>query len=180
MHGCLPSRLAMTAERPQRRSPRPANQRGAARLAAVQALYQLDIAGATLPEVLAEFESFRLGREVDGEQYREADAAYFREIVAGVVRDQLTLDPAVHGALTPGWPLQRIDATLRAILRAGAYELTGRDRRAGARRGQRICRHRPRLLRRRHRRAWSMPCSTRWRGSSGRRNSRSDTSDAGA
>lgn len=117
----------MTAERPQRRSPRPANQRGAARLAAVQALYQLDIAGATLPEVLAEFESFRLGREVDGEQYREADAAFFREIVAGVVRDQLTLDPAVHAALTPGWPLQRIDATLRAILRAGAYELESRS-----------------------------------------------------
>jgi N utilization substance protein B len=120
------ARETMTAERPQRRSPRPANQRGAARLAAVQALYQLDIAGATLPEVLAEFESYRLGREVDGEQYREADAAFFREIVAGVVRDQRTLDPAVHGALTPGWPLQRIDATLRAILRAGAYELTVR------------------------------------------------------
>jgi N utilization substance protein B len=116
----------MTTERPQRRGTRPANQRGAARLAAVQALYQLDIAGTTLPEVLAEFESFRLGREVDGEQYREADAAYFREIVGGVVREQRTLDPEVHGALTPGWPLQRIDATLRAILRAGAYELTAR------------------------------------------------------
>jgi len=116
----------MTAERPQRRSARPANQRGAARLAAVQALYQLDIGGATLPEVLAEFESYRLGREVDGEQYREADASFFRDIVAGVVRDQLTLDPAVHAELTPGWPLQRIDATLRAILRAGAHELTSR------------------------------------------------------
>jgi len=116
----------MTAERQQKRGPRPANQRGAARLAAVQALYQLDIAGTTLPDVLAEFESFRLGREVDGEQYREADAAYFREIVAGVVREQRTLDPSVHEALTPGWPLQRLDATLRAILRAGAYELTAR------------------------------------------------------
>lgn len=117
----------MSAEKPARRSARPANQRGAARLAAVQALYQLDIGGATLPEVLAEFESYRLGREVDGEQYREADAAFFRDIVAGVVRDQLTLDPAVHGELTPGWPLQRIDATLRAILRAGAHELTSRS-----------------------------------------------------
>lgn len=116
----------MTGDRQPRRNTRPANQRGAARLAAVQALYQLDIAGTTLPEVLAEFESFRLGREVDGEQYREADAAYFREIVGGVVRDQRTLDPEVHAALTPGWPLQRIDATLRAILRAGAYELTAR------------------------------------------------------
>lgn len=111
---------------PLRRASRPANQRGAARLAAVQALYQLDIAGAMLADVLAEFESYRLGAELDGEQYREADAAYFREIVAGVVRDQRELDPVVHGALSSGWPLQRIDATLRAILRAGAWELSSR------------------------------------------------------
>ena len=116
----------MTGQPPQRRAPRAANQRGVARLAAVQALYQLDIAGTTLPEVLAEFESFRLGQELDGEQYRDADAAYFREIVAGVVRDQRSLDPVVHGCLSPGWPLSRIDATLRAILRAGAWELTVR------------------------------------------------------
>jgi len=116
----------MSGQPPQRRAPRAANQRGVARLAAVQALYQLDIAGTTLPEVLAEFESHRLGRELDGEQYREADAAYFREIVGGVVRDQRSLDPAVHGCLSPGWPLSRIDATLRAILRAGAWELAAR------------------------------------------------------
>lgn len=117
----------MTGQPSQRRSARPANQRGAARLAAVQALYQLDIAGAMLSDVLAEFESFRLGAELDGEQYREADATYFREIVTGVVRDQRDLDPMVHGALTAGWPLQRLDATLRAILRAGAWELAARS-----------------------------------------------------
>jgi transcription antitermination protein NusB len=117
----------MSDEKRDRRTVRPANQRGAARLAAVQALYQLDIAGTTLPDVLAEFESFRLGRELDGEQYRDADAAFFRDIVGGVVRDQRKLDPEVHGALTPGWPLQRIDATLRAILRAGTWELMGRN-----------------------------------------------------
>jgi transcription antitermination protein NusB len=105
---------------------RPANQRGAARLAAVQALYQMDLAGATLPEVLAEFESYRLGQEVDGDQYRDADAAFFRDIVSGVVRDQRSLDPQIHQALTPGWPLPRIDATLRAILRSGAHELASR------------------------------------------------------
>ena len=108
------------------RSLRPANQRGAARLAAVQALYQMDIGGATLPEVLAEFESYRLGKEVDGEQYRNADPAFFRDIVAGVVRNQQTLDPIVHTTLTGDWPLARIDVTLRAILRAGAYELSSR------------------------------------------------------
>jgi N utilization substance protein B len=105
---------------------RPANQRGAARLAAVQALYQMDLSGVTLPDVLAEFESYRLGQEVDGDQYRDADAAFFRELVSGVVRDQRTLDPAIHAALTPGWPLARLDTTLRAILRAGAHELASR------------------------------------------------------
>jgi N utilization substance protein B len=107
-------------------TPRLANQRGAARLAAVQALYQMDLGGATLPEVVAEFESYRLGKEIDGTQYRDADAAFFRDLVSGVVRDQRALDPAIHAALTPGWPLARIDATLRAILRSGCYELASR------------------------------------------------------
>ena len=76
--------------------------------------------------MLAEFETFRLGKEIDGDQYRDADSAFFRDLVSGVVRDQRDLDPAIDGALTPGWPLQRIDATLRAILRSGAYELASR------------------------------------------------------
>ena len=105
---------------------RPANQRGAARLAAVQALYQMELAGATLPEVLAEFEAIRLGKEIDGTQYRDADAVFFRDIVSGVVRDQRSLDPAIDDALTSDWPLARIDATARAILRSGAYELASR------------------------------------------------------
>jgi len=105
---------------------RPANQRGAARLAAVQALYQMDLGGATLADVLAEFESFRLGKEVDGDQYRNADPAFFRAIVSGVVHNQKALDPVVHMTLAGDWPLARIDVTLRAILRAGAYELTER------------------------------------------------------
>ena len=114
-------------ETPSERVTRPANQRGAARLAAVQALYQMDLGGASLPDVLAEFESYRLGKEVDGEQYRDADFAFFRDIVGGVVREQQTLDPIVHTTLTAGWPLARIDVTLRAILRAGSYELSGRN-----------------------------------------------------
>jgi N utilization substance protein B len=105
---------------------RPANQRGAARLAAVQALYQMDLGGTTLPEVIAEFETYRLGKEVDGDQYRDADQAFFRDIVAGVVRDQMKLDPAIDQTLAAGWPLGRIDATLRAVLRCGAFELANR------------------------------------------------------
>ena len=105
---------------------RPANKRGAARLAAVQALYQMDVGGTSLLETVAEYESFRLGRELDGDIYREADAAWFRDIVSGVVRAQTTIDPLIHSALTSDWPLSRLDTTLRAILRAGAYEVTSR------------------------------------------------------
>lgn len=110
----------------QRQATRPANQRGAARLAAVQALYQMELGGANVPEIIAEFETHRLGKEVDGDQYRDADAAFFRDIVAGVVSSQRILDPAIDDALTGDWPLPRVDATLRAILRAGAFELSRR------------------------------------------------------
>jgi N utilization substance protein B len=102
---------------------RRANRRGAARLAAVQALYQMDIAATPLNEILAEFESHRLGREVDGEEYLPAEAAHFRAVVEGVVADQRRLDPMIDAALTKGWPLKRIETVLRAILRAGVFEL---------------------------------------------------------
>jgi transcription antitermination protein NusB len=106
---------------------RKANKRGAARLAAVQALYQMDLAGTGLNDILAEFESHWIGREVEGEQYLPAQKAFFRDIVTGVVREQRALDPLVDAALAKGWPLKRIEAVLRAILRAGAYELKARS-----------------------------------------------------
>lgn len=105
---------------------RQANKRGAARLGAVQALYQMDIGGTSLQQVVAEFENVRLGKEIDGEQYLEADLAYFRGIVAGVVKEQVKLDPLVHKALTPDWPLKRIDSLLRAVLRAATFEILRR------------------------------------------------------
>jgi N utilization substance protein B len=105
---------------------KPANKRGTARLAAVQAIYQMEIGGSELGDVLAEFEAYRLGKEVDGMTFREADPMFFRDIVSGVVREQRRIDPAVHLALVEDWPLKRIDVTLRAILRAGAYELIAR------------------------------------------------------
>ena len=70
------------------REARPANQRGVARLAAVQALYQMELAGTDIADVVAEFEAFRLGNEIDGEQYRSADAGWFRDLVGGVVAEQ--------------------------------------------------------------------------------------------
>jgi transcription antitermination protein NusB len=106
---------------------RKANKRGAARLAAVQALYQMDMASTGLKEILAEFESHWIGREVEGAQYLPAEAAFFRDIVSGVVREQRDLDPLIDDALSKSWPLKRIEAVLRAALRAGAYELIHRS-----------------------------------------------------
>jgi len=106
---------------------RKANRRGAARLAAVQALYQMDIAGTGLNDILAEFESHWIGREVEGAQYLPAEAAFFRDVVSGVVREQRKLDPLIDDALARGWPLKRIEAIMRAVLRAGAYELDHRS-----------------------------------------------------
>ncbi len=108
------------------RDTRKANKRGAARLAAVQALYQMDLAGTGLNEIMAQFESHWLGGEVEGVKYRPAEAAYFRDIVNGVVREQARLDPQIDAALARGWPLKRIETVLRAVLRAGAYELAFR------------------------------------------------------
>ena len=92
-------------------------------MAAVQALYQMDVAGAGLTQTVAEYENFRLGQEIDGDQYREADAGWFRQIVAGVHANQTRIDPQIAQALPTDWPLRRIDTTLRAILRAAVYEL---------------------------------------------------------
>jgi N utilization substance protein B len=105
---------------------RKANRRGAARLAAVQALYQMDIAGTGVNDIITEFESNWIGREVEGDQYLPAEAAHFREVVGGVVREQRKLDPLIDTALAQGWPLKRIETILRAVLRAGAYELDQR------------------------------------------------------
>ena len=117
----------MAKEATSGKDARKANKRGAARLAAVQALYQMDLAATPLHEILAEFESHWIGREVEGEQYLPAEAAFFRDIVGGVVADQRKLDPMIDDALAKGWPLKRIEALLRAILRAGAYELDKRS-----------------------------------------------------
>jgi N utilization substance protein B len=119
--------LTVVAKDPAPKDPRKANRRGAARLAAVQALYQMDIAATGLNDILAEFESHWIGREVEGAQYLPAEAAFFRDIVSGVVREQRSLDPMIDKVLAGGWPLKRIEAILRAVLRAGAYELAHRS-----------------------------------------------------
>lgn len=104
----------------------PAVLRSMARLGAVQALYQMEMAGTDIGVVQAQFEAYRLGQEVDGEQYKPADLAHFRDILKGVVDHQKEIDDAIRDHLAAGWTLKRIDSILRAILRAGVYELNCR------------------------------------------------------
>ena len=100
-----------------------ADQRSAARLAIVQALYQMDVTGKGLNEILAEFESFWIGREVEGDEYKPAEVQFFRDVLAGVLKEQRAIDPLIDRTLSEGWPLTRVEAVMRAVLRAGAYEL---------------------------------------------------------
>ena len=98
--------------------------RSAARLAAVQGLYQMDLTGKGVLEVLAEFERFWIGQEIEGDQYKPAERRLFRDIVQGVLEHQIELDRAADRILTDSWPLKRVEALLRAVLRAGAFELS--------------------------------------------------------
>ena len=86
----------------------------------------MEVAGKGLKEILSEFETYWIGAEVEGEQYNPAEIALFRSIVSGVLKDQVTIDRAVDKILSDGWPLRRIEALMRAILRAGAFELMKR------------------------------------------------------
>ena len=97
--------------------------RSAARLGAVQALYQMDLAGTDVGEVLAQFSSRAAGDAFDEGQCGPADFPFLKEVADGVVREQRTIDPILNRLLDTGWPLARLDATLRAILRAAAYEI---------------------------------------------------------
>lgn len=110
-----------------KRTERPANQRGAARLAAVQALYQMDVGRIPMEETVTGFTEHLLGKEVEGEQYLPADADFFGQIVRGVIANQLDIDPMIDTSLTDEWPVTRIDPTLRAILRAAVFELLKRS-----------------------------------------------------
>ena len=100
--------------------------RTVARLSAVQALYQMEVAGAGVEAVVREFLDHRFGGDIEGEHLAEADETFFGELMRGVVAHQAAVDQAVAKRLAANWRLERIDATLRAILRAGAYELTWR------------------------------------------------------
>ena len=100
--------------------------RSAARLAAVQALYQHAMEGTPLPRLLDEFHRHRLGAEIEGAQYADAEQAYFDGIVEGVIARYEEIDALLAARLSESWTLERLDRTMLQILRAGAWELLAR------------------------------------------------------
>jgi N utilization substance protein B len=112
-------KTAASRRRPVRRS--------AARLAAVQALYQMDLAQTEVGEVLAQFSTRTAGKNFDEGNIEGAEFAFLKNIVEGVVREQRTIDAKISQSLAADWPLERLELILRAILRAGAYELMFRN-----------------------------------------------------
>ena len=100
--------------------------RSAARLAAVQALYQQEMEGTPLARLLKEFHDHRLGATIEDEEYHEAEVDFFDDIVAGTDARRADIDQAVSAKLATGWSLERLDRAMRAILRAGTYELIAR------------------------------------------------------
>jgi N utilization substance protein B len=97
--------------------------RSAARLAAVQALYQADLAGTPVDRVISEFVQHRIGKEQDGDEFVPADAQMFTEIVRGATARKADVDGILSGALDTGHSFDRLEHLLRAILRAGCFEL---------------------------------------------------------
>ena len=100
--------------------------RSAARLAAVQALYQQEMEGTPLARLLHEFHEHRLGATIEDAQYHDAEREFFDDIVQGVSARREEIDGLIAGRLAEGWTLERLDRPMRAILRAGAYELIAR------------------------------------------------------
>ncbi len=105
--------------------------RSAARLAAVQALYQMQMEGTALSKLLDEFHQHRLGREVDdadydGETFADAEIEFFDDLVRGVDARRDEIDANIAGKLSDGWTLKRLDKTMLQVLRAGGYELIAR------------------------------------------------------
>jgi N utilization substance protein B len=100
--------------------------RAAARLAAVQALYQHDMEGTAMAPLLHEFHNHRLGATIDDMEFAEADIDFFDDVVSGAIERRGELDALITGKLAKGWSFERLDKPMRAILRAGTYELIAR------------------------------------------------------
>ncbi len=107
-------------------SERRARLRRAARLSAVQALYQMELSGQGASRVVKQFRDHRFGYDDEPGDYVEADEEFFEDLLTGIVSRQDEVDGHIAGVIKQGWKLSRLDATVRAILRAGGYELLAR------------------------------------------------------
>jgi N utilization substance protein B len=103
------------------------NERSAARLAATQALYQIEMSESDAEEVLTEFIDHRLGGDPEVGLGMVCDENFFKDIVRGVLHHQTDIDSKLSASLASGWTLRRVDSILRALMRAAAYELMGRE-----------------------------------------------------
>ena len=103
-----------------------AQSRSAARLAAVQALYQQEMEGTSLARLLDEFHQHRLGKTIEDVEYADAEVDFFDDVVRGVDARREEIDAKISARLSAGWNLTRLDRPMRAILRAGTYELIAR------------------------------------------------------
>ena len=101
--------------------------RAAARLAAVQALYQHEMEGTAIPALLHEFHQHRLGATIEDVEYAEADIAFFDDVVKGAAARVAEIDALIAAKLSSGWTLERLDKPMKAILRAGTYEILARN-----------------------------------------------------
>lgn len=106
-----------------RRKPTAKARLTAARLASVQAAYQMEVTGAKADTVLGEFVKHRLGVELDGDEMVDPDRELFGRIVRGIAARSADIDGIVDGALDPPWTINRLELLLRAVLRAGVWEL---------------------------------------------------------
>ena len=112
--------------RPMSRTSNRTQARAAARLAAVQALYQHEMEGTAVPALLHEFHNHRLGATIEDAEYAEADQDFFDDLVKGTTARGGEIDLAIEKKLASGWTLARLDKPMKAILRAGTYELMAR------------------------------------------------------
>ena len=115
--------MTATSSKPAKKRPAKAVSRSAARLGAVQALYQMELSGRGLKGILSEYASKRLGETFEDGDCGKADFPFLKDTLEGVLREQKTLDVKLNEFLSDSWKLPRLDATMRAILRAAAYEL---------------------------------------------------------
>lgn len=117
----------MSQAQDEERHERRARLRRSARLSAVQALYQMELTGTGSKAVVKEFRDHRFGYDDEPGDYVESDEEFFEDLVTGIIGIQDQVDARIAGVLKEGWKLSRLDATVRAILRAGGYELIARD-----------------------------------------------------